>query len=95
MTTSPDNNRLDRIEKILETVVATVAQNSQQIEANSRETAELRSAVNSLVQIVELHQTNFEVIVTEMKQMHAEIRGLQTENRRILDHLFGEQGDRE
>jgi len=28
-----------------------------------------------------------------IKQMQSEIKGLQTENKRILDHLFGESKD--
>lgn len=79
-------DRLDRIEAILETTV--------------RENAELRSTVTALVQIVELHQRNHEVaqrnfdaIVTKIGEMQSEIRGLQTENRRILDRIFGPTGD--
>jgi len=33
----------------------------------------------------------FEVIVEAIQTMQSEIRGLQTENRRILDHLLGQQ----
>ena len=33
----------------------------------------------------------FEVIVQAIQTMQSEIRGLQTENRRILDHLLGQQ----
>lgn len=46
--------------------------------------AELRSTVTALVQVVEVHQHNFEVIVNE-------IRGLRTESQRILEYLFGQQ----
>lgn len=105
MSIFPDGNRLDQIEKILENLVATAAQNSQQIkasirqietnakqiEANSRDIAELRSAVASLVKIVEVHQTNFEVTVAEIERMAEEIRGLRTENLRIQQRLFGQE----
>ena len=47
-------------------------------------------------------QRNFEVIVSEIREIKADIReikvdslGLQRENRRILDHLFGRQGNEE
>ncbi|MBN3899575.1 MAG: hypothetical protein HWQ41_31200 [Nostoc sp. NOS(2021)] len=60
--------------------------------------AELRSTVNSLVQVVEIHQLNheatqrnFEGIVTELREIRTEIRGLRTESQRILEHLFGRQ----
>ncbi|MBO1346934.1 MAG: hypothetical protein EBE86_005825 [Hormoscilla sp. GUM202] len=58
--------------------------------------AELRATISSLVQIVEIHQRNFEEIVdeirkitVEIREMQSEIGGLQVENRRILEHLFG------
>ena len=76
--------RLDNVENRLDRIEAIVESNSQQI-------AELRSAVNSLVAIAAQHQQNFEVLVTEIRNMSIEIRGLQTENRRILDYLFGQQ----
>ncbi|MEH2145276.1 hypothetical protein [Nostoc sp.] len=60
--------------------------------------AQLRSTVNSLVQVVEIHQLNheatqrnFEGIVTELREIRSEIRGLRTETQRILEHLFGRQ----
>ena len=43
-------------------------------------------AINSLVQIVTIHQQNLET-------MFNEIRGLRTESNRILDYLFGQQQD--
>jgi len=58
--------------------------NSVQIQTNSAAIAELHTTVNSLVQIVEIHQRNFEVIMNE-------IRGIRTENQRILEHLFGKE----
>ncbi|MBC6476597.1 MAG: hypothetical protein GDA56_01105 [Hormoscilla sp. GM7CHS1pb] len=55
--------------------------------------AELRA---TLVQIVEIHQRNFEEIVdeigkitVEIREMQSEIGGMLVENRRILEHLFG------
>lgn len=107
MSVFSDGNRLDQIERILENLLATVAQNSQQIEAgvrqietnarhveaNSRDIAELRSAVASLVQIVEVHQTNFEITVAEIKRIAEEIRGLRTESLRIQQRLFGQESN--
>ncbi len=59
----------------------------QVVEINQRNQevsqAELSAAVNSLLQVVEIHQRNFEVIMNE-------IRGIRTENQRILEHLFGQ-----
>ncbi|MEH1940986.1 MAG: hypothetical protein V7L01_12320 [Nostoc sp.] len=52
---------------------------------------QLRSSANSLVQVVEIHQGNFEGIVTELREIKSEIRGLRTESQSILKHLFGRQ----
>ncbi|MBD2440631.1 hypothetical protein [Nostoc sp. FACHB-110] len=71
MTNQPD--RLDRIEAALD----------RQLQVN----AELRLTAEALLQTVQVHQQNFEVIVDEIRQMHSEIRGLQTENRRIWERL--------
>ena len=69
------------------------------VEANTTAIAELRvavvktrGAVNSLLEIATLHQQNFETSQCNF-EVQAEIRGLQTENRRILDRLFGQNGD--
>lgn len=41
-------------------------------------------AINSLLQVVTIHQQNLETVFNE-------IRGLRTESNRILDYLFGQQ----
>jgi len=46
----------------------------------------LSQTVSALVQVVEVHQRNFDAIIAEM-------RGIRTENQRILEHLFGAQGN--
>ena len=95
-------SRLDRIEAIVE-------RNSQQIEKNTTAIIDLRVAVSSLIETSNQFQRNFEVIVSEIREIKGEIqtineeirdikldiRGLQRENRRILDHLFGQQGNEE
>jgi ABC-type transporter Mla subunit MlaD len=47
----------------------------------------LMTSVTSLTGVVSQHQQNFVVITEQMQEMQSEIRGLQTENRRILDIL--------
>jgi chromosome segregation ATPase len=59
--------------------------------ANQAAIADLRSAVSSMIATVSQHQQNFEVSQRNFERIVAQIRGIQTENRRILDHLFGEQ----
>lgn len=95
-------DRLDKIEAILERTIQTIEVDRQQAvterEADRRETAELRSSVTALVQIVEQHQRNheaaqrnFDMIVNEIRSITNEIRGLRTQSQRILEHLFGQQ----
>lgn len=71
MTNQPD--RLDRIEAALD----------RQLQVN----ADLRVTAETLLQTVQIHQQNFEIIVGEIRQMQSDIRGLQTENRRIWERL--------
>ncbi|WP_104907783.1 hypothetical protein [Nostoc sp. 'Lobaria pulmonaria (5183) cyanobiont'] len=56
------------------------------MEADRCAIAQLRSTVNSLLQV-----RNFAAIVTELKEIRSEIRGLRTESQHILEHLFGRQ----
>ncbi|MGH2415564.1 MAG: hypothetical protein ACRDEA_18115 [Microcystaceae cyanobacterium] len=78
--------RLDRIEAILERTAA-------EREVDRREMAELRSMITSLARTVEIHQQYFEIIIAEIRDMTSEIRGLQLENRRILERVFGREDE--
>ncbi|OUL35553.1 hypothetical protein BV372_10930 [Nostoc sp. T09] len=82
----------------LERAVQRTEANTAAIEANRTAIAQLHSTVNSLVQVVEIHQpkydatqSNFEGIVTELR----EIRGLRTESQPILEHWFARQENAE
>jgi hypothetical protein len=55
-------------------------------ETNSQQILDLRSSIASFVRIVGQHQDNFEIML-------AEVRGLRTENRRILDQLLNRNGE--
>jgi hypothetical protein len=55
-------------------------------ETNSQQILDLRSSIASLVRVVGQHQDNFEIML-------AEVRGLRTENRRILDQLLNREGE--
>ena len=84
-TNQPD--RLDRIEATLERVAT-------QQEVNTAGIAELRNAIGTLVQVASLHQQEneardqrFEMFIRNLEVMQSEIRGLQMENRRMLEEL--------
>ena len=77
------SERLDRIEALIEA-------NSQAIANAATERQELREVFLSTMRVVsESAQTQSEMLKS-IAEMQAEVRGLQVENRRILDHLFGE-----
>lgn len=63
-----------------------------QIAARQSETIDLhRQTLEVHRQTLEVYRQNFEATIARIDQNSAEIRGLQTENRRILDRLFGQQ----
>jgi hypothetical protein len=55
--------------------------------------ADLRTTSEALLQTAIIHQQGLETSQRNFEAIVTEIRGLQTENRRILDHLFGEQNN--
>jgi uncharacterized coiled-coil protein SlyX len=71
------SQRLERVESV--------------IAANANSIRELNLAVNQIFQVVELNQRNFEVVQQNFEIIVSQIKGLQAENRNILDHLFGIQ----
>lgn len=61
-----------------------IAVNAEAISDLRASTSDLHSAAELLLQTVNQHQENFELLVQE-------IRGLRTENRRILNHIFPQE----
>lgn len=61
----------------------------------SASVTDLRSTSEALLQTAIIHQQGLETSQRNFDALVAEIRGLRTENRRILDHLFGEQTNNE
>jgi hypothetical protein len=49
--------------------------------------------INRLSIIAEIHQQNFNAVISEIREIQNEVRGLQTENRRILDQLINRNDD--
>ena len=79
--------RLDRIEALLEATTQIAQSNAKAIEAAASDRAQLRTAIDELARVA--GQT-----LRHMQEMQSEIRGLQLENHKMLDYLFG-QGDGE
>ncbi|MGI0481093.1 hypothetical protein ACN4EE_09905 [Geminocystis sp. CENA526] len=86
--------RLKRIEILLETCAKVTVANQTEIKEVRQEISELARQTNQQIsqlttQIASLSEM-FVESVGIMRSMQSEIKGLQTENKRILDHLFGE-----
>ena len=96
------SERLDRIEAILERIAEQRAADmraiaeqreadrremAEQRAADRQEMAELRKTVTALVEIVEIDRQKFDEIITY-------VRGIQVENSRILERVFGSDFDR-
>lgn len=88
MTNRWDDDRLDRLADMVEA-------NRIQIEANSRDIAANTQAINQLISAMQgdgdsINQL-FEANTRILQMIVQEIRGLRSENLKILNHLFGEQ----
>ncbi len=75
--------RFKRIEILLETCAKVTVNNQSEIK-------ELRQQVSQLTTQMASLSDMFVESVGIMKTMQSEIKGVQTENKRILDYLFGE-----
>lgn len=55
--------------------------------------ADLRATAEIMLQTQLQHQRNFEIVVTEIRDIRADIQGLQLENRRMLEELRDKRDD--
>ena len=83
-----DDDRLDRLANTVESNSRAIENNNRLIESNARV---IQALANVTAEAREERQQLFQI----MAQQQEEIRGLQTENRRILDILLNQrhQGD--
>jgi hypothetical protein len=71
-----------------------VQRNPQETQAtHTTEIDDLRQSVRGLTEAVDRLVTLGTETFVVVREMQAEVRGLQTENRRILDRVFGEQSN--
>ncbi len=85
--------RLDRLETLAETTLLAI----QQIALQQRDLAtqqhdgqsETRASINDLINMISTLSQNADRHWTTIQEMQSEVRGLQTENRRILERLEG------
>lgn len=89
MTNSSD--RLDRIEALTESNAQAISELRIGLADIRTSLSDVRGATENLLSVANLHQQNFEVIATEIRDMQAEIRGLQLENRRLFQRFFPDE----
>jgi methyl-accepting chemotaxis protein len=77
----------ERLDKLADTVVQTAQTVNQLITGMTQLNQRTETISLAVERMTDVQLQTFRVI----EEMQAEVRGLQTENRRILDHLFGEQ----
>ncbi|MBW4581802.1 MAG: hypothetical protein KME42_19720 [Tildeniella nuda ZEHNDER 1965/U140] len=93
MTQSNDTpNRLDRIEAILEQLVERTNENTQQLTITMQSVDRLANIQIEAFQAIGTLQQLIADTQQSMSEMQSEVRGLQTENRRILDILQHRNG---
>lgn len=84
MTQANGSSHLDRLETLAETILLAIQQQSQQqqalVDQQERDRQEFRASVQDVVGMIG-------TIAGAVQEMQAEVRGLQTENRCILERL--------
>ncbi len=92
--TPPD--RLDRLEALSETILFAIQQQGQQIrqlaEQQQQTQAGLTTTIADIVSMIGNLTREGNEDRRAIRELQSEVRGLQSENRRILDYLLNQQG---
>jgi hypothetical protein len=88
-------NRIDRLEALAETILLAIQAQQQQRNQDRQEfldsTQDVIAMIGTMAEEVQLVSERVEAVLARVDQNSTEIRGLQTENRRILDFLLNQQ----
>jgi chromosome segregation ATPase len=94
--------RFREIDVRLESLSEALTEFREQLEENTGAITTLQRLTSELLEIARLHQQALRVSQVgaeadraAIREMQAEVRGIQTENRRILDHLFGVEDEQQ
>ena len=77
--------RVDRLTSTIDRLAVSQLNTEERVDQLTVSRVNLEETMNRFIQ-------NAEADRTVMREMQTEVRGLQIENRRIMDHLFGQQG---
>ena len=105
--TNSEPGRLDRVERLMESIATQVANNREDIVRTDQATRRNASAIRSLgermeqfIQQGQADRERMEQFIQQaqadrelMVQLQQEVRGIQTENRHILEILLNQQND--
>jgi TolA-binding protein len=80
-------------DEMLDRLVSTVSNIANLTEQSTRSILQLDNNVDRLVNVSNAVITELQRQGEEIREMQAEVRGLQTENRRILDQLINRSND--
>ncbi|UZQ53614.1 hypothetical protein OOK60_14070 [Trichothermofontia sichuanensis B231] len=87
------DERLDQLAQLVESNARQIEANSRQIEANSRLIESNSRTIQALADLAAEERQERAAILESIREIQQEVRGLQTENRRILDILLNERRD--
>jgi hypothetical protein len=90
---------MSTIDEQLERLITMVSGLATATEKNTHDISRLLNISTQHQQSIEAHQQRFDAVINELqrqgedvREMQSEVRGLQTENRRILDQLINREG---
>ena len=89
-----NTQKIDDTRKLVEANSEAIKAQDSKIDRLTVRMAEATELFLDSMRVIREMQSEIRDMQTEVREMQTEVRGLQVENRRILDHLFGED-DRE
>ena len=84
---------IERQSQTSERLQAAVAVNIESIERQNQTNEVLQTAMLKLTDVLNEILPRIDRMQNEFDQIQTEIKGLRTENRRILDRMFGDESD--
>ncbi len=83
----------DMLDRLASTTTRVITHLTDLTEKNTQDISRLESSVERLVSVTQTAVIELQRQGEDIREMQAEVRGLQTENRRILDQLINREGN--
>lgn len=91
--TAKNTEDISRLESSVQSLVSVATQHSQSLELFQQRFEIHQQQFEQHQQRFDEHQQRFDEVISEIRRQGDDIRGLQTENRRILDQLINREGN--